>query len=146
MGVDLPADFSGDIHQQARQLSQSDITDDHKIDIAAGLFLLSGERPKYEGDPDVCFVAKGIYDNICKSACLEDEGADFGVKGMRSVCPIVNTIPVSHPGDDIETLEFLQFRLHGADGKTGSSLDLSHVERRVGRNAEEIAKDLRSDF
>jgi hypothetical protein len=99
MGIDLPADFSGNVHQQARQLSQSDITDDHKIDVAGGLFLLSGERPKYEGDPDACFVAEGIYDDIRKSACLEDEGADFGVNGMRSVCPIVNTIPVSHPGD-----------------------------------------------
>jgi hypothetical protein len=53
---------------------------------------------------------------------------------MRSVCPIVNTIPISHPGDDIETLELLQFRLHGADGKTGSSLNLSHVKRCIGRN------------
>src|SRR3989339_549871 len=101
MGVDLPADFPGDIHQQTRQFSQSDITDNHEIDIASGLFLLSGERPKYEGDPDVCFVAKGIYDDISQSACLEDEGADFGVNGMRSVCPVVNTIPVFDPGDDI---------------------------------------------
>jgi hypothetical protein len=79
MGVDLPADFLGDIHQQTRQFSQSDITDNHEIEIASGLFLLSGERPEYEGDPDVCFVAKGIYNDIRKPAWLEDEGADFGI-------------------------------------------------------------------
>jgi hypothetical protein len=49
--------------------------------------------------------------------CLEDAGTDFGVNGMRSVCPIVNTIPVSHPGDDIETLELLQFQVNSPENE-----------------------------
>src|SRR5450759_4391579 len=146
MGVDLPADFSGDIHQQTRQLSQSDITDDHEIDVAIGVFLLSGERTKYEGYLDAFFIAQGILDHIRQAARLEDEFTDRSVKRVGGICPVINTIPVLHPGDNIETMEFLEFRLHSADGKTGSSLNFTHMECCLWLNSKEIAKDLRSDF
>jgi hypothetical protein len=86
-----------------------------------------------------------MFDYICQATCLENKFPDVRVKEMGGVCPVINTVSVLHPpGDDIETLEFFQFRLYSAYGKTGPSLNLPHVERRIGSNPEEVAKNSRN--
>ena len=105
MWIDLTAYFTGGLHQQTGQFSQSDAADDYKINIAVGLFLLASKRSEYESYPDVFFVAQSVFYDVHQPACLENKGTDFNIKRMRGVCFVVDTITISHPGDDIEALE-----------------------------------------
>jgi len=84
---------------------------------------MPGKRSEYKGYPDVFFITDGMFDYICQGACLEEAFPDVRVKGMGGVCPIINTISVLHSGEDIETLEFLQFRLYSPLPHTINSAD-----------------------
>ncbi len=146
MRIDLPANPAGDIRKQSCQISQSDLAHNHEIYVTMRFFFLACERSEYKSYFYAFPVAQRIFYHIHQAARLQDKGPDVRVKRMGGIGPIINSIAVPYSGDDIETLELLQFRLYGADGETGLALDLAHVERRIGDDSKKDAKDFRPDF
>jgi hypothetical protein len=130
--------------QPANDFPQTDIADDHQIDIAAGTLIFSGDGPEHEGNLHLLPI-EGTSQNLHKTCGFQDDVANVIEKGMFIIGPVVKAIALSTSCDEIHLREIFQFLMHRTEGQSGLALDFPYVKLFI-RNPEKDAKYLRPRF
>lgn len=132
-GIDFPAEGLLGRAQRVYDFTEGHIADDHDIDVAAGLQLVSRGRPIQECDPDP--RAKGCErrpEHTGGPGGFREQRGNLWIHRRGLVRLEIHLPALSSTGQQAGGRQLLEFSLDRADCQTGLASDLPEIEGLVG--------------
>ena len=134
-------------------LAESDVPDNHNVDIARRCLRALSDRTVDEGYADpIDHRLQRLLNHIAQPCCLGQNDLEFGKNRVGRIRLIINLVPSSNPRDQSNICQALQFPLGGPKCSLRPSYQISQIELFLGMTIEEnensaarIAKEKLSD-
>ena len=137
--VDLTADFFGNTSEQLRQPSQSQIANDHEVDVTVGKGFAFSHRTEHESESQVC-SRKRLLKHFNQAGGLLNETVNLDVEGVVFIGSIVDAVAITSSLDQIELAQLPELLPDRGLIELRPASDLTNMEFHF-VNAKEKPKD-----